>query len=160
MNENELLNRLNKLKDEVKANLRKNGVVTPVKTSKGIRLDDYEIILVKSGYQILNKWREVEVDNVNYLQTAVMVANSLALKKHIPSNIIFEDMKAGAAEFDVKIFEKRFDKSLKNKDMFGVQHYSIRLWETKNRFKSHFNEIDKQYKRLMNNLQASKKTNK
>lgn len=160
MNENELMNRLHKIKDEVKANLRKNGVVAPVKTSRGIKLDDYEIVLEKKGYKILNKWKEIEVDNINYLQTAVMVANSLALKKHIPSNLLFEDMKAGAADFDVRIFEQRYDKSIKNRDIFGMQHYSIRLLETKIKFKSHFSQIEKSYQRLINTMQVTRKTNK
>ncbi len=160
MNEKELLSRLQKLKEDVKNNLKQQGVVLPVKTAKGIRLDNYEIRLEKSRYRIFNKWNEIEVDNINYLQTAVIIANNLALKKQTLDVILSEDMRAGAAEFDLKVFENRFQKSLKNHDVFGIQHYGVRMTETRRKYKHHYNAIENVYQRLLKSLKVSGKTNK
>jgi hypothetical protein len=160
MNQNELVSRLCKIKDDVKTHLKKNGVVVPVKTNKGVKLDDYEIVLESNGYRIYNRWNEVEIDNINYLQTAVLSANNLALKKQAQADLISEDMRAGAAEFDCKVFERRLKQSLANNDVFGMQHYSVRLAETKRKQKHHFKVIDNNYQRLLTTLKGLGKTNK
>jgi hypothetical protein len=160
MNQQDIVNRLCKIKDEVKTALRKNGVVAPIKTSRGIKLEDYEIVLENNIYKIYNRWGEVEVHSINYLQTAVLLANSMALKKTPKINILSEDMQAGSAEFDCKLFEHRFKKSLRDNDVFGIQHYSVRLAETKRKYKQHFSTIENQYQRLLRTFQVPSKTNK
>jgi hypothetical protein len=160
MNQNDLVNRLCKIKDDVKSKLKKSGVVVPVKTNRGIKLDDFEIILEDNRYRIYNRWQEVEVDNINYLQTAVLAANNLALKKQVQLDILAEDMRAGAADFDRQIFEKRFKKSLAANDLFGMQHYSVQLSETKRKHKQYFTTIENNYQRLLTTLTVLGKTNK
>jgi hypothetical protein len=160
MNQNELVNRLCKIKDDVKSKLKKNGVIVPVKTNKGIKIDDFEIILEDNRYRIYNRWQEVEIDNINYLQTAVLAANNLALKKQPQLDILAEDMRAGAADFDRQVFERRFKKSLATNDLFGMQHYSVQLNETKIKHKKHFSIIENNYQRLLTTLNVLGKTNK
>ena len=40
-----LIQRLQSLKNKVKDNLKSKGIVVPVKTSRGLKLDQYEIVL-------------------------------------------------------------------------------------------------------------------
>jgi hypothetical protein len=160
MNQKELVNRLCKVKDEVKTALRKNGVVAPIKTSRGVKLDDYEIVLENNTYKIYNRWGEIEVHSINYLQSAILMANNMALKKTPKIDILSEDMQAGSAEFDSKVFEHRFKKSLNESDVFGIQHYSVRLAETRRKYKQHFSTIENQYQRLLRTFQVLGKTNK
>jgi hypothetical protein len=160
MNQDELLKRLHKLQDAVKFSLRKQGLVVPIKTGRGLKLDSYEIVLTDTGYTIYNRWGEEEYQFINYLQTAVLVANCLALEKPIKPQWLMCDKQAGATDFDIKLYEDRFRKSMKKKDMFGIHHYNNRLTETKLKHKHQIRVIDSAYSTLLQSLKRIEKSNK
>jgi len=155
-----LIQKLQTLKNKVKENLRANGIVVPVKTERGLRLEDYEIILEQAGYVVYNRFGEKVYSNLYYLQTAVLVANALASKRTVKNEWISDDRYAGVADFDKTLFEQRFTSSLKKNDMFGIQHYHIRLTESRLKHKNHMNSLNTSYMKLLNSLKSIEKSNK
>jgi len=155
-----LIQKLQSLKNKVKDNLRTKGIVVPIKTVRGLKLDDYEIVLESSGYSIYDKYKEKVYFNLYYLQTAILIANALASKRTIKNEWITDDRAAGVSEFDKNLFEQRFNSSLKKKDLFGIQHYHIRLTESKIKHKTYMDSLNISYTRLLNSLRSIEKSNK
>ncbi len=160
MEQDALLSKLQNLKTVIKDSLRKKGVVVPVKTKRGLKLDDYSIELAKDGYVVLNKWGDAVYSKLFYIKTAVLVANALALGREVRQEWINSDFKAGSTEFDVKVFDRRFISCTKKQDMFGMGHYSIRLHESKRKHKVHMDELNSWYLRLINSVKSIEKTAK
>jgi hypothetical protein len=155
-----LIQRLQSLKNKVKDNLKSKGIVVPVKTSRGLKLDDYEIVLEKTGYVVYNKYNEKAYYNLYYLQTAVLIANALASGRTVRNEWVVNDRAAGVSDFDKDLFEHRLNVSLKRKDLFGIQHYHTRLTESKLKHKNYMNSLNNSYMMLLNSLKSIEKYNK
>lgn len=155
-----LVERLQSLKEKVKANLRSKGVVVPVKTAQGLKLDTYEIVLEATGYVIYDKYKEKVYYNLYYLQTAVLIANALASGRTVKNEWVTDDRAAGVSEFDKNLYEHRFNSSLKKKDLFGIQHYNTRLTESKLKHKNYMNSLNTSYMKFINSLKSFEKINK
>lgn len=160
MNQKQLLQKLQKVKTSVKKTLREEGIVVPIKTSRGVKLDDYEIIEDATGFTILDKWREKQYSNLYYMKTAVIVANALALNRQVKKEWLIHDSLAGSADFDLKVFDRRYQSSVKRGDYFGVDYYSTRLFETRLKHKVHMEELNSAYSRLVNGMKSLEKNNK
>jgi hypothetical protein len=160
MNQQELLDRLYKIKEDVKSQLKRNSIVVPVKTKNGIKLDEYEIVKEEGGFSIYDRYSETKYKNINYLQTAVLIANNLALNKPIKNYWIVDDLSSGSCDFDIQLYENRFKKSLKNNDIFGLNHYNSRLQETKIKKKQRFKSISSDYNQFLRNIKSQQKSNK
>lgn len=160
MEQDALLNKLQSLKTVIKDSLRKKGIVVPVKTKRGLKLEDYSIELERDGYVVLDKWSNVIYKNLYYIKTAVLVANALALRREVRQEWITSDFKAGTTEFDVKVFDRRYTSCTKKQDIFGMGHYSIRLSESRRKHKVHMDELNSAYLRLLNSVKSIEKTAK
>ena len=158
--EDQVLQKLQSLKNVVKESLRKKGVVVPVKTSRGLKLDDYEIVLEESGYVIYNKFQDIAYKNLYYLQTAVLIANALALGRTVKNEWIVNDRAAGVSDFDMKLFETRYANSMKNQDIFGMGHYHTRFVESKIKHKNYMGSLNSSYYGLLNTLKSIEKSTK
>lgn len=160
MNQTQVLQKLETVKSAVKKSLREQGVVVPVKTDKGVKIDQYEIVESPTGFNILDKWHEPQYSNIYFMQTAVVVANALALNRAVKREWLIHDAIAGSADFDLKVFDRRYQSSVKKKDFFGIEYYRTRLTETKLKYKSHMNELNSAYSRLINGIKSLEKNNK
>lgn len=160
MIDHKFLNVLNNMSSKVKDSFKKNGIIVPVKTDRGIKIENYEIVKVDQGYTIFNSWGEIETGPLNYLKTAVVIANNLAFKKLENKQLVLEDRIAGSTEFDSRLFEQRLSKSLKINDEFGINFYSIRMVEAKEKHKRHIHSINSQYDKLIFKLKMLEKSNK
>jgi hypothetical protein len=158
--ERALIQKLQTLKNKVKENLRSQGIIVPMKTDRGIKLENYEIVLENTGYTVYNKFEEKVYSNLYYLQTAVLIANALASGRTVKNEWLSDDRYAGVADFDKTLFEQRFTSSLKKKDLFGIQHYHIRLTESRLKHKNHMDSLNISYSRLLNSLRSIEKSNK
>jgi hypothetical protein len=152
MKEEFLIDRLANMKNVVKDSLRKKGIVTPVKTKRGVKLDNYEIVLERTGYTIYDKFNEPVYERLYYLQTAILVSNSLALKREVKDKWLEVDRTAGVADFDMRLFDLRLNSSIKKQDWFGVEHYRTRFTESKIKHKVVMDELNNAYYRLVNTL--------
>lgn len=160
MKQHQVLEKLQAVKGAVKKSLREKGVVVPVKTKHGIKLDDYEIVEEITGFSVLDRWKEKQYSKLYFMQTAVVVANALALNQQVKKEWLLHDSIAGAADFDLKVFDKRYQSSVKKKDGFGMDYYTTRLFETKLKFKSHIEVLNSAYSRLVNSVKSLEKNNK
>jgi hypothetical protein len=158
--EHQILQQLQSMKTAAKDRLRKKGIAAPVKTKRGLKIDDYEIVLEKAGYAIYDKYQDKLYKNLYYLQTAVLIANAMATRKTVKDQWILDDTAAGTSDFDMKLFDHRYTASVKKQDMFGVQHYLTRLTESKIKHKSYMNSLNNAYFMLLNTLKSIEKTNK
>lgn len=160
MNRQQVIQKLQNVKSAVKKTLREEGVVVPIKTARGVKLDEYEIVEERDGFTILDKWSEKQYSKLYYMQTAVVVANALALNRQVKKEWLIHDSIAGSADFDLKVFDRRYQSSVKKKDSFGIDYYSTRLFETRLKFKTHMNELNSAYSRLVNSVKSLEKNNK
>ncbi len=158
--EEQVLLKLQSLKNAVKKSLREKGVVVPVKTSKGLKLEDYEIVLEDAGYVIYDRFQDKIYKNLYYLQTAILVANALATGRTIRNEWLVNDKTAGVADFDMKLFEARYSSSAKKKDIFGMTHYQTRLTESRIKYKNYIASLNNSYHGLLNTLKSIEKSNK
>ena len=103
-----IYNQLQKISDEVKQQLARKGIAIPVKNEDGsISLGNYTVVKRDSFYSILDYGNEVVVDKINLPQTAIILANNLALGKFLDYRIINTDRNYGYAEFEERLQTKR-----------------------------------------------------
>lgn len=160
MKEDQVLQKLQSLKNVVKQSLRTKGVIVPVKTKRGLKLDNYEIVLEDTGYVIYDKFQDKVYFNLYYLQTAILIANALALGRTVKNEWIIDDRTAGVADFDMKLYETRYFSSVKKKDIFGMTHYHTRFTESKIKHQNYFSSLNSAYHGLLNTLKSIEKSTK
>ena len=75
-----LYKKLKQVTFEVKSNLHRRGIAIPVKNDDGsISIGNYTVRKSKGQYQIFDFRNEVVVDKINLPQSAIILANGLAL---------------------------------------------------------------------------------
>ena len=118
----ELYNKIQKLSEDVRLDLERKGVVVPVKNKDGtISVGYYKIVKNDNGYSILNHAGLPEVDGINLPQTAVLIANSLALGKYRDNKLIDFDRRYGYALFDEELHTRAVAQSKKK----SLEHYDL-----------------------------------
>jgi hypothetical protein len=112
---NDLFKKIVKLSDDVKENLRRKGIVVPIENDDGsITIGDFKIVKTSQGFfNILDRHKEHVVENINLPQTAVLVANGLALGKWKDDKVIDLDQKYGYALFEEQLHKRAVEKSNK-----------------------------------------------
>lgn len=115
INQKEIYSRLAEINKSVKEQLKRKGVVVPVKTKNGdIKVGRYYIVRADNFYEIVDYDKEVIIEKINLPQSAVLLANKLALGKFIDSDILEADRKYGHAIFEQELQEKLAKKHMKN----------------------------------------------
>lgn len=110
-------NQISKLAKEVKQDLRKKGLVVPKHNKDGsISVDKFTILKQHDNYAILNQHREVMVANINLAQTAILLANGLALGRHLDTDLIKLDNIYGYNLFEEELTKKYVETSTQNQD--------------------------------------------
>ncbi len=111
-----LIEKVQTIADSVKQDLRKKGVVVPVKHKDGsIGFDDFLMIKKNDGFYV-TKDRRVYAEKLNLPQTAIIIANNLALGRGIDDKLIENDRWYGYRAFDEEVYTKSASNSLKNKN--------------------------------------------
>lgn len=79
----------------------KQGQVVPTKTSAGhVRLGSYVIVQSQNHYEIYDLNGRKLYDDIFLPETAILVANALALGQHPNAQILTQDSRYGFALFD------------------------------------------------------------
>ena len=109
----DLYKKIVQLSNEVKQELRKKGLVVPNRNKDGsITLGSFTIVKDKENfYNILDKNGSSVLRNINLPQSAVLLANSLALGKQIDHSIVSKDRSYGFAVFEETLTKKAASKS-------------------------------------------------
>lgn len=124
----ELYRKIQKLSESVKNDLRRKGLVVPVKHKDGsINIGPYKIIKTNQGYSILDYTNEIVVDHINLPQTAIITANKMALGQYRDTELLINDTKYGYAEFEEELYKRALNsKAITNFDIqlskYGTAH--------------------------------------
>ena len=100
------------LSDEIKKEFRRKGFVIPTTNDDGsIRLGVFNVVKTNSGfYQIQDIKGKLVIDNINLPQTAVILANDMALGRIMNSDLIKKDQMYGYAFFEEQLHKKSAEK--------------------------------------------------
>lgn len=122
---NHLYEKIVSLSKEVKDSFRKRGIVIPVKNEDdSISLGSYTVVKDNQGfYKIYDYRKEVVVERINLPQTAIMLANGLALGKFLDNKLLSKDQKYGYALFEETLHK---NKTKKNVDLHLAKLSSAR----------------------------------
>lgn len=115
---NQLFKKVEQLAEGVKQDFRAKGLVIPIKEDDGsVRFDQYKVIKNKKGfYTILNSSDFVIYDHINLPQTAIILANNLAIGKWADRELIYNDQQYGFNIFEEEQYKKIADASSKKQD--------------------------------------------
>jgi len=118
----DLYNKIQKLSHNVRQDLQKKGIVIPSKNRDGsISVGYFTIVKTQAGYAILDPLQDPVVDHINLPQTAIIVANGLALGKYKDDAIINSDRQYGYALFDEELHLRAIATSKKK----TLEHYEL-----------------------------------
>jgi len=144
-----LVNKVQVLANSVKADLRKKGIVVPIKHKDGsISFDEYSVIRADGEYSIVGPKGRVVVEHINLAQTAIVAANKLALGNKVIDDIVKQDQWYGWKSFDEEIFIKSANTSVKNKDYDKADWCFTRASIAKTQKEEYKRSILSQYSRL------------
>jgi len=109
-------NKFSVLSDEIKKEFRRKGFVIPTTNDDGsIRLGVFNVVKTNSGfYQIQDIKGKLVIDNINLPQTAVILANDMALGRIVNSDLIKKDQMYGYAFFEEQLHKKSAEKYRSN----------------------------------------------
>ena len=107
-NNNQLFKKVEQLAEGVKKDFRNKGLVIPTMEDNGsVRFDNYTVFKNKQGfYVILNIARVPVVENINLPQTAIILANNLALGKFVDDKIVNFDKQYGFNLFEEEQYSR------------------------------------------------------
>jgi hypothetical protein len=145
----DLLKKIAFIGKEVKQQLYQKGFVVPVKNKDGsINFGNYKMIRNQNGfYDILDFTNDIIITGINLPQTAVVLANKLALGYYKDSKLITEDKYYGYADFEEQLYKRALSRNKKSLDYFDVSlgKYSV----AKDKKKLHKRAIINSYEKLI-----------
>lgn len=108
---------------KVRDDFRRKGMVIPVKNSDGnIRVGKYLITRTNSDfYSVIGVDGEIMAENLNLPQTAVVVANHLALRGYLNTDIVEKDREYGYAYFEHQVYQRARDRAEIDPDYFDLK---------------------------------------
>ena len=147
--EKNLFDKFQKLARHVKQDFAKKGLVIPARLKDGsIQVGPYIIVKKDNAYYINNKHNEPVVGPVNLAQTAVVVANDLALGRWPDITIMNNDKWYGYKAFEEQVANNIAEQARKKKDIdradFSLYEASVALAQKLNYKKS----IDARFNKL------------
>lgn len=109
----EILNKMFCLSKKIHASLNQKGIAIPVKNEDGsITLGNFTIVKEHNFFSVRDYRNENVIERINLPQTAIILANGLALGKFIDKQLLQKDQNYGYALFE----EKVYNRSLKKKN--------------------------------------------
>ena len=112
-----LVDRVKVLADSVKQDLKKKGVVVPIKLKDGsTAFENYLVQKRNDAWYVLDKRKEIVAGPINLPQTAIVYANSLALGRQGDSILLEHDRWYGFKDFDEEVYTNSANNSLKSKN--------------------------------------------
>ena len=121
---NDIYKKIVRISNDVKNDLRKKGIMVPIKNSDGsISIGLFRIVKNDAGYTVLDRFDEPVVEQINLPQSAVLIANNLALGKFKDDAVIQKDRHYGYALFDEMLHKRAVEKSNKK----SLEYFDLML---------------------------------
>jgi hypothetical protein len=114
----ELYRKVQALAIEVKEDFRAKGIVLPTKGVNGIvKLGNYTVARTDKGfYSVLDARSNLVYSQINLPQTALLLANSLALGKWVDSKLLEHDKQYGFSSFETDNYNRLSKTFLQKED--------------------------------------------
>lgn len=150
LNKKQLFNKVEKIAKQVKEELKKEGLIVPVKERDGsINFDGIRVRKIKDTfYAVYDRRNKLLVDELNSLQTAIVLANRVASGRQLDDNLIEADRKYGFQSFKLEIAETRLKKVPLHSEAWF--YYDMRRQHAKECTKKYLEVIQLSYKKLAN----------
>lgn len=143
-----IYNKIQQLSFEVKEELRKKGIVAPKKNKDGsVSIGCYRIVKSNTGYSVLDDRNDVVEEDLNLPQTAVLLANDLALGRFKDKRIVDSDRKYGYA-----VFEETLHNTVKSRKKTPLVNYDVSIakaTEARNKKEHYKKDLLNKYEKLM-----------
>jgi len=150
-NSDQLYKSFRNLAETVKTDLRKKGIVIPVKNSDGsITLDRFTITKQDGFYYIKDRQGEVIVDKINLPQSAILMANGLALGRWLDDRIFNLDKEYGFRMFETDLFKKHATANIKKKNLDRADMLFTKFKIAQDKLKTAKHEITSNFEKLRN----------
>jgi L-amino acid N-acyltransferase YncA len=109
----ELYKKFVEVSAEVREDFRRRGFIVPVSNKDGtISVGPYRIVKGDDNlYSVVDSKNRVEIDGINLPQTAIIMANDLALRKFLDRSIIKRDQEYGYALFKEQLYRRALQRS-------------------------------------------------
>jgi len=150
---NDLYKKIVQVSTQVKKDLRRKGIVVPVENRDGtVKVGSYLIVKDSEGfYSILDRDNDIVVDQINLPQTAVVVANNLALGRYKDVNLINADKNYGYAAFDEMLHMRAVERSSKR----SLEYFDVMLTKgmlARAKKESYRSDIVRSFEKLLNQV--------
>jgi hypothetical protein len=123
----ETYNQLIDLVLKTKKDFKSRGVAIPTLSENGsVKIGRYTVGRNSTGYFILDNYKEVVFSSINLPQTALIIANSLALNQVVSRHILEQDARCGDIEFDELNFNRLTASLIRKKDTERYESLSIK----------------------------------
>lgn len=137
------------LSTQIDKEFNQRGVVIPAKNSDGsIILGNFIVQKINNFYYIQNLKKENIISNINLPQTAILIANGLALGKFFDTDLYQKDQNYGYALFEEILYSKRSKKKSLEKHVF----YKIKLNAAKTKKEFYKKIIKNCFEKLYQNI--------
>lgn len=104
---NYLYKKLKQITLQVKEDFRRKGIVIPIENDDGsVSVGNYIVKKTAGYYQILDYSGDVILDKINLPQSAIVLANNLALGKFVDDELLLKDRQYGYAAFEEELHKK------------------------------------------------------
>lgn len=132
---NDIYSTIKILNKEVKFNLLKKGIVVPIqKTDGSIKIGNFFIKKSELGYyNIYNSNNILVIQSINLPQTAIIIANKLALGKWIDNDILEKDKNYGYAVFDEQVQKRILNLHLKQRNYEKFDIFNTKIYNSKHK---------------------------
>lgn len=148
---NELYHKIQQLNKNIKEELFNKGIVVPILSNNNtIKVGTYSIKKVtQSFYNILNHKNQVVLEGINLPQTAILIANKLALGKWLDTDLLNLDKKYGYAAFDELVHKRSLNLNKKHKNFDKCEIMRIKIESAKHKKDYYKKSITINYQKLL-----------
>jgi len=114
----QLFKRVEELAHDAKARFRAKGIILPVENlDKSVSIGEYRIVKNNGVFMIYDEDGQIVQNHINLPQTALIVANELALGYNgVSSSILIQDQEYGAGIFEDQYLKQVAQKLAKKQD--------------------------------------------
>lgn len=150
MNMYQIYNNLCDLVYDVKQKLKLKGFVIPIKKSETeIVLGEYKIIKNKDNlYDVIDKFNNTKIENINLPQTAILVANTLALGKSVNIDLLTMDREYGYNLFEDHYYKQIKENTIKQRDWDRAEILETKRLEARSKATNAKKSVLRQYSKL------------
>jgi len=114
-----LYEQLLEITEKAREYFRSNGFVIPSQQDNDVRIGPYVIKREESGFAIFDQNNQLAYEIVNLPETAILVANAIALGKSPNRNVMLYDKKYGFGQFDLYNSQRLAEKARVRQDEIG-----------------------------------------